>query len=67
MDSTLGQWLGPFGVHQVTVPQPPPGEGQGAEKDKGGGGVGLAAPFVCLRFVNMRNVSNARNALLRAG
>ena len=38
LDSTLGRWLGPSGVHQVTVPYPPPGEGQGAGNDKGGGG-----------------------------
>ena len=33
LDSTLGRWLGPCGVHQVTVPPLPP-----LGKDKGGGG-----------------------------
>ena len=39
LHSTLGRWLGSFGVHQMTVPYPPLGEGQGAGKDKGGGGM----------------------------
>ena len=35
LDSTLGRWLGPFGVHQVTVPHPPLGKdkGRGYHKD----------------------------------
>ena len=38
LDSTLGQWLGPFGVHQVTVPHPPLGKDQGRGRTRGGEG-----------------------------
>ena len=38
LDSTLGRWLGPFGVHQVTVPHTPLGKDKGRGRTRGGGG-----------------------------
>ena len=38
LDSTLGGWLGPFGVHQVTVPHPPLGKDKGRGTTNGGEG-----------------------------
>ena len=36
LDSTVGRWLGPFGVHQVTVPHPPLGKDKGRGRTGGG-------------------------------
>ena len=48
LDSTLGPWLGPFGVHQVTVPQPPWGRTRGGEGQGGGGGTDRGMPMIPL-------------------
>ena len=42
LDSTLGRWLGPCGVHQVTVPHPPWGRTRGGEGQGGGGVLSLS-------------------------
>ena len=41
----LGRWLGPFGVHQVTVPHPPLGKDKEQGRTRRGGGEGGCFPL----------------------